>query len=82
MICCFSDGSKSPLLGMCNFIMPLRASSLHFKDLRPVVILGDEHFLRREWSSLCNFPLVYVKLVCALLVHLLLVTLQQDCIIL
>lgn len=62
VICCFSDGSKSPLLGMCNFIMPLRASNLRFAELRPVVVLGNEHFLRREWPSLCNFPLVYVKL--------------------
>ena len=66
IVCCFSDGVKSPLLGLCNFIMPLRASNLRAGQLRSVVVLADEEFLRREWPSICNFPAVYVKTVCSL----------------
>jgi len=65
IVCCFSDGLKSPQLGLCNFIMPLRASNLRLGQLRTVVVLGDEEFLRREWPTLCNFPDIYVKTVCS-----------------
>jgi len=63
IVCCFSDGVKSPQLGLCNFVMPLRASNLHLSQLRTVVILADEEFLHKEWPTLCNFPDVYVKTV-------------------
>ena len=63
IICCFSDGHKSPVLGLCNFIMPLRASNLRHAQLRAVVVLADEEFLKKEWPTLRNFPDVYVKTV-------------------
>jgi len=66
IVCCFSDGVKSPLLGLCNFITPLRASNLHRYQLRTVVVLADEDFLRKEWPTICNFPDVYVKTVLTL----------------
>jgi len=58
IVCCFSDG-----LSLCNFIMPLRASNLRSGQLRTVVVLADEEFLRKEWPTICNFPDVYVKTV-------------------
>jgi len=63
IVSCFSDGVKSPLLGLCNFIMPLRASNLRLGQLRTVVVLADEEFLRKEWPTICNFPDIYVKTV-------------------
>ena len=63
IVCCFSDGQKSPLLGLCNFIMPLRASSLRLGELRTVVVLADEEFVKKEWPTIHNFPDVYVKTV-------------------
>ena len=43
--------------------MPLRASSLRQEDLRSIVLLGDEKFIRKEWDALANFPAVYIKVV-------------------
>jgi len=51
------------MLGLCNFIMPLRASNLRQSHLRTVVVLADEEFLKKEWPTLRNFPDVYVKTV-------------------
>jgi len=64
ILCCFSDGLKSPMLGLCSYIMPLRASNLRLSQLHTVVVLADEEFLRKEWPTICNFPDVYVKTVC------------------
>lgn len=60
ILCCFAD-SQSPLIGLCNCVMPLRASCLRRQDLRTIVLIGDEKFIRREWDALANFPAVYVK---------------------
>jgi len=46
----------SPLLGLRNLVMPLRASNITFNDLRHVVILGNQEFVRREWHLLKNLP--------------------------
>jgi len=70
IICCFSDGLRSPVLGLCNFVMPLRASNLRSGELRTVVILADEEFLKKEWPTICNFPDVYVKTVRSLIFYI------------
>lgn len=59
-MCLFAD-HDSPIIGMGNFVMPLRSSSLRSKELRPIVIVASEEYLRREWPSLANFPDIYVK---------------------
>lgn len=70
VVCCFSGGAKSPMLGLCNFVMPLRASNFRADQMRTVVILGDYAFLEKEWPSLCNFPAVYVRAVSVRLLSL------------
>ncbi|KAK2146163.1 hypothetical protein LSH36_628g03007 [Paralvinella palmiformis] len=60
ILCLFTE-KTDPLIGLCNFIMPLRASTLKIEELQPIVLLGDELYLRREWSLLCNFPDIYLK---------------------
>ncbi|XP_076799538.1 calcium-activated potassium channel subunit alpha-1-like isoform X3 [Clavelina lepadiformis] len=55
VLCIFGDG-KSPLLGLRNFVMPLRASNFHYHELKQIILLGDLEFISREWDTVCNFP--------------------------
>ncbi|VDL75949.1 unnamed protein product [Nippostrongylus brasiliensis] len=51
VVCLFAD-RDSPLIGLRNFIMPLRASNFHYHELKHVVIVGDLEYLRKEWKTL------------------------------
>ena len=55
VVCLFADAS-SPLIGLRNLVMPLRASNFHYHELRPCVIVGNLDYLQREWKTLQNFP--------------------------
>lgn len=55
VVCLFADAS-SPLIGLRNLVMPLRASNFHYHELRPCVIVGHLDYLQREWKTLQNFP--------------------------
>jgi len=55
IVAIFAD-EDSPLLGLRNLLMPLRASNLSYNDLKHVVILGNLVFLKREWYLLKNLP--------------------------
>eukprot|EP00095_Tigriopus_kingsejongensis_P012668 maker-scaffold22_size673200-snap-gene-1.19 protein:Tk12668 transcript:maker-scaffold22_size673200-snap-gene-1.19-mRNA-1 annotation:"calcium-activated potassium channel" len=50
----------SPLIGLRNLVMPLRASNIHFNELLQVVIVGNMDYLRREWRLLQNLPKISV----------------------
>ena len=55
----FAD-PNSPVLGLRNFVLPLRASNYHFDELKPIIFIGDLVFLEKEWKSICNFPKLYI----------------------
>lgn len=55
VVCLFADAS-SPLIGLRNLVMPLRASNFHYHELRHCVIVGNLDYLQREWKTLQNFP--------------------------
>ena len=38
----------SPLIGLRNLVMPIRASNIHYNDLLHVVILGDAEYLKSK----------------------------------
>ena len=59
IVCIFAD-SKSPVLGLRSFVLPLRASNYHYKELKPIVFIGDATFLAAEWKSICNFPKLFI----------------------
>lgn len=59
VVCLFAD-SSSPLIGLRNLVMPLRASNFHFNELKHVIIVGNMDYLRREWKTLQNFPKVHI----------------------
>ena len=59
VVCLFAD-PDSPLIGLRNLVMPLRASNFHYHELKHVVIVGKAGYLRREWDNLQNFPKISV----------------------
>lgn len=59
VVCLFAD-PDSPLVGLRNLVMPLRASNLHYHELKPVVIIGNYDYVKREWKMLQNLPKIFV----------------------
>lgn len=48
-------------LELGNFVLPLRASSFRYRELKDIVILvRDVEFLRKTWEDISNFPNIYV----------------------
>ena len=46
----------SPLIGLRNLIMPIRASNIHYNDLLHVVIIGDADYLK---SKFLKYPIFF-----------------------
>ena len=59
VVCLFANAA-SPLFGLRNLIMPLRASNYEYDELKFVVIIGDKDYIRKEWKSLRNFPKISI----------------------
>ncbi|XP_071748455.1 calcium-activated potassium channel slowpoke isoform X47 [Lepeophtheirus salmonis] len=59
VVCLFAD-PDSPLIGLRNLVMPLRASNFHYHELKHVVIVGSVDYIRREWKTLQNLPKISV----------------------
>uniref|UniRef100_A0A5F8GME8 Potassium calcium-activated channel subfamily U member 1 n=1 Tax=Monodelphis domestica TaxID=13616 RepID=A0A5F8GME8_MONDO len=60
IIACVFGDAHSPLLGLRNFVMPLRSSNYTFKELKDIVFIGSLDYLKREWQFLKNFPKLYL----------------------
>lgn len=69
VVCLFAD-PDSPLIGLRNLVMPLRASNFHYHELKHVVIVGSVDYIRREWKMLQNLPKISVLNVSHVLWHL------------
>ncbi|XP_067326959.1 potassium channel subfamily U member 1 [Anolis sagrei] len=59
VVCVFGDATSS-LIGLRNFVMPLRASNFLVKELKEIIFLGTLEYLQREWEYIHNFPKLYV----------------------
>lgn len=59
IVCVFAE-PNSPLIGLRNFVLPLRASNYHYEELKRIVFIGNKEFLYKEWKSICNFPKIYI----------------------
>ncbi|XP_035126152.1 potassium channel subfamily U member 1 isoform X2 [Callithrix jacchus] len=57
--CVFGD-AHSALVGLRNFVMPLRASNYTQQELKDIVFIGPLDYLQREWQFLQNFPRIYI----------------------
>jgi len=54
----------SPLIGLRNLVMPMRASNIHYNDLLHVVIIGDVRYIT---SKFLRFSIrIPKKILCAL----------------
>ncbi len=59
IVCVFAE-PNSPLIGLRNFVLPLRASNYHYNELKRLVFIGNKEFLSKEWKSISNFPKIYI----------------------
>ena len=59
VLCLFADES-SPLLGIHNFLKPLRSKHLPLESIKPVVIVSNKAFIEKEWPIICDIPEVYL----------------------
>ncbi|XP_072491314.1 potassium channel subfamily U member 1 isoform X2 [Notamacropus eugenii] len=60
IVVCVFGNSQSPLVGLRNFVMPLRTSNYTFKELKDIVFVGSLDYLQKEWRFLRNFPKLYI----------------------
>ena len=59
VLCVFAD-ETSPLLGLHNFLLPLRSKYMPKDQLKPVVIVSNKRFIEREWPLIHNIPNVHI----------------------
>ena len=59
VVCLFAD-ANSPLIGLRNLIMPLRASNFRYDELKHVVIVGNKEYIKKEWKNINNFPKISI----------------------
>uniref|UniRef100_A0A674HX64 Potassium calcium-activated channel subfamily U member 1 n=1 Tax=Terrapene triunguis TaxID=2587831 RepID=A0A674HX64_9SAUR len=55
VVCVFGD-TNSTLIGLRNFVMPLRASNFTYEELKDIVFVGSLEYMKREWKFIQNFP--------------------------
>uniref|UniRef100_A0A8C0HHR2 RCK N-terminal domain-containing protein n=1 Tax=Chelonoidis abingdonii TaxID=106734 RepID=A0A8C0HHR2_CHEAB len=55
VVCVFGD-ANSTLIGLRNFVMPLRASNFTYQELKDIVFVGSLEYIKREWKFIQNFP--------------------------
>ena len=61
VLCVFGNKNSYPL-GLYSFAGSLRNRKIPHSRTKPIVIIGDEKFLEKEWPSLANYPGIYVVL--------------------
>ncbi|XP_074973587.1 potassium channel subfamily U member 1 [Phalacrocorax aristotelis] len=59
LVCVFGNAT-SPLIGLQDFVMPLRASNFIYHELKDIVFLGSLEYLQREWKLIQNFPKLWL----------------------
>ncbi|KAF6084177.1 potassium calcium-activated channel subfamily U member 1 [Phyllostomus discolor] len=60
IVACIFGDAHSTLMGLRNFVMPLRASNYTQQELKDIVFIGALDYLQREWRFLRNFPQIYI----------------------
>nr|KAF6374002.1 potassium calcium-activated channel subfamily U member 1 [Pipistrellus kuhlii] len=60
IVACIFGDAHSTLMGLQNFVMPLRASNYPRQELKDIVFIGSLEYLQREWRFLRNFPQIYI----------------------
>ncbi|KFP57952.1 Potassium channel subfamily U member 1, partial [Cathartes aura] len=60
ILVCVCGDANSPLIGLQDFVMPLRASNFIYHELKDIVFLGSLEYLQREWKFIQNFPKLWL----------------------
>uniref|UniRef100_I3N2C1 Potassium channel subfamily U member 1 n=1 Tax=Ictidomys tridecemlineatus TaxID=43179 RepID=I3N2C1_ICTTR len=60
IIACIFGDAHTALMGLRNFVMPLRASNYTRQELKDIVFLGSLDYMQKEWRFLRNFPHIYI----------------------
>uniref|UniRef100_A0A671DSP4 Potassium channel subfamily U member 1 n=1 Tax=Rhinolophus ferrumequinum TaxID=59479 RepID=A0A671DSP4_RHIFE len=60
VVACIFGDAQSTLMGLRNFVMPLRASNYTQQELKDIVFIGSLDYLQREWQFIRNFPQIYI----------------------
>lgn len=84
VLCIFSD-RKTSLIGLKNFLEPLRSTTIPEAELKELLIIADRDFIEKEWSEICCFPLlkvVFHQLSISRVVHLIAIEKCSRCVIL
>ncbi|XP_060712469.1 calcium-activated potassium channel subunit alpha-1-like [Hemiscyllium ocellatum] len=59
IVCIFGE-AQCPGIGLRNFVMPLRASSFAYDELKAIVFVGSLDYISQEWSTISNFPKIFI----------------------
>lgn len=60
IIVCIHADKSSVLIGLRNFVMPLRASSFTRQELPTIIFVTDVSHIEKEWDKLSTFPQIYI----------------------
>jgi len=58
-------------VGLRNFMLPLRASSIRSRDIKTIVFCVSRRFIEPEWNTIAMFPKVFVFAVCYFAIQML-----------
>ncbi|XP_043537038.1 calcium-activated potassium channel subunit alpha-1-like [Chiloscyllium plagiosum] len=59
IVCIFGE-AQYPGIGLRNFVMPLRASSFAYDELKAIVFVGSLDYINQEWPTISNFPKIFI----------------------
>ena len=60
IIVCIHADKSSVIIGLRNFVMPLRASSFPQDELPTIIFVTDPSHIEKEWDKLSTFPDIYI----------------------
>ena len=60
IIVCIHADKSSPVIGLRNFVMPLRSSSFERKELSTIVFVTDLSYIKNEWDLISTFPDIFI----------------------
>ena len=60
IVMCLFANEQSPIIGLKNFLEPLRSQSIPHEQIKTVVIITNRMFLEKEWELINTFSNVYL----------------------
>ena len=60
IIVCIHADKSSVIIGLRNFVMPLRASSFRRDELPTIIFVTDLSYIEKEWDKLSTFADIYI----------------------